>query len=503
MESKGVPGRVHVSRKTYERVYDNFEFEEIKGLEVKPGVLMNTYLLKEAHHDVSHLAQMDQSFELLFSKVNLLDPEVYSFKNIMMDAQFVTLFKEFLSGTAVLDMLVFFLAVMEYKENSSTPVRYGMAKHLVREYLAETAPKRLKFKYMKNAFGPFQIKYGEANEDNCPTELFDNFLNLCQKSLKQEIPNFIKSKNFSKFIEQKRKNPDSLKICIKKDGESSTNEEEDEKEFILFCQKCGTEIINLENHRFNDWEFGYRKEILLDMNQWRNIFEVSGGKTYFSPIETHNHLSNSRRHVQVKYVYTMNCSHVELFNAWIDSQSFGTRFDHLVSSNKVDFVKVGKYAHAVCHEIYKMKYLHQSKRELVHAYCCKYDFQKDTYMCISRSINNPKVPENSKYVRAEIKTAFYVEKVTDSSCRYYYSMIFDPMGWLKPEYYHESIYKETPQNNFHLKLLQLVDTRAKEGKLKPEGPLVDSLQYYMNYCKKDAALIPENTNQPQEDKIMI
>ncbi|KAG2379256.1 hypothetical protein C9374_007395 [Naegleria lovaniensis] len=505
MESKGFPGRIQVSRKMYERVYDIFEFDEIKGVEIKPSVVMTTYLLKEKHHDIAsfHVGS-DQSFEKMFSKVNLHEPTSYNFKKLIMDSTFTSLYKEYLSGSAFLDMLVFYQHAMEYTNNASTPVRFGISKQLVKEYLAETAPKRLKFKFMRNAFGPFQLKFQECTEDNCPTDLFENFTILCMKHLKEEFANFLKSNNFAKFLDQKRKNPESLKACLRGENDSSTTDEEDEKEFLLFCQKCGTEIINKENHRFNDWEFNHRSEILYDMNQWRKIFEISGGATYFSPPETHNHLSNSRRHVQVKYVYEMNCSHEELFYAWIDEDSFSTRFEKIISSVKIDFVKVAKYAHAVFHEIYKMKYLHQTKRELVHAYCCRYDPTKDVYMCVTRSINNAKVPETDKYVRAEIKTAFLVEKVTDSKCRYYYSVIFDPMGWLKPEYYHESIYKETPQNNFHMKLLKLVDKRSKEGRSIPKGPLFDSLTYYINQTqqekKKKTLNITkeENVEDPQQ-----
>lgn len=51
MESTGVPGRVQVSRTTYERVHDlGFEFEEREGIQVKGKGLMKTYLLAAKHH---------------------------------------------------------------------------------------------------------------------------------------------------------------------------------------------------------------------------------------------------------------------------------------------------------------------------------------------------------------------------------------------------------------------------------------------------------------------
>ncbi|EFC50877.1 predicted protein [Naegleria gruberi] len=392
------------------------------------------------------------------------------------------------------DILAFYLHAIEYKDNASSPVRFGIAKHLVKEYLAENAPKRLKFKYMKNAFGPFQIKFNECNEDNCPVDLFENFYNLSVRALKHEFPSFVKSKIFSKFLEQKKRNPEQLRSYMKGEGESSSADEDDEKEFILFCEKCGTEIINLENHRFNDWEFDNRKELLQDLNQWRVIFETSGGKTYFAPEVSHNHLSNSRRHVQIKYIYDMNCTHHELFNAWIDHDSYGTRIDHLIQSQQIDFVKVGKYAHTVCHEIFKMPFPHKN-RELVHAYSCQYDRKEEVYLCISRSINNPKMPIN-KY-RAEIKTAFMVKRLTDTSCRYYYSIIFDPMGsWLKPEWYHKNSYRETQQECFHVKLVKFVDKKQKEGRISnPSGPIVESLNYYL---QQEEARLKKKSLKKQE-----
>ena len=50
MESTGIPGRVHVTRQTYERVYDLFEFDERKGVEVPGKGMLTTYVLKEKHH---------------------------------------------------------------------------------------------------------------------------------------------------------------------------------------------------------------------------------------------------------------------------------------------------------------------------------------------------------------------------------------------------------------------------------------------------------------------
>ena len=48
MESTGIPGRVQISRSTYERVHDLFEFEERHDIEVKGKGTMTTYVLKES-----------------------------------------------------------------------------------------------------------------------------------------------------------------------------------------------------------------------------------------------------------------------------------------------------------------------------------------------------------------------------------------------------------------------------------------------------------------------
>jgi len=50
MESTGVPGRIQVSRTTYERVHDlGYKFKE-KEVEVKGKGIMKTYLLSKKHH---------------------------------------------------------------------------------------------------------------------------------------------------------------------------------------------------------------------------------------------------------------------------------------------------------------------------------------------------------------------------------------------------------------------------------------------------------------------
>ncbi|EFC40737.1 predicted protein [Naegleria gruberi] len=51
MESTGVPGRIHMSRSTYERVHDlGFKFEERDEIMVKGKGKMKTYLLHSKHH---------------------------------------------------------------------------------------------------------------------------------------------------------------------------------------------------------------------------------------------------------------------------------------------------------------------------------------------------------------------------------------------------------------------------------------------------------------------
>lgn len=47
MESSGVPGRIQLSRQTYERVHDLFEFEE-REIEVKGKV--SSFLISELHN---------------------------------------------------------------------------------------------------------------------------------------------------------------------------------------------------------------------------------------------------------------------------------------------------------------------------------------------------------------------------------------------------------------------------------------------------------------------
>src|SRR3989338_9968561 len=50
MESTSLPGRIQISRSTYGRIYDLFEFEE-RSVEVKGKGTCLTYLLKHKHHE--------------------------------------------------------------------------------------------------------------------------------------------------------------------------------------------------------------------------------------------------------------------------------------------------------------------------------------------------------------------------------------------------------------------------------------------------------------------
>ena len=63
MESNSQPGRIHLSRSTYERVYDlDFEFEERK-IEIK-GKPTQSYFLSAKHHAKSHISKAEQQHVL-------------------------------------------------------------------------------------------------------------------------------------------------------------------------------------------------------------------------------------------------------------------------------------------------------------------------------------------------------------------------------------------------------------------------------------------------------
>ncbi|EFC48304.1 predicted protein [Naegleria gruberi] len=71
MESTSLPGRIQISRSTYGRVYDLFEFEE-RLIEVKGKGECQTYLLKEKHHEnpiaLNNMAQVEDNDHLEVSQ---------------------------------------------------------------------------------------------------------------------------------------------------------------------------------------------------------------------------------------------------------------------------------------------------------------------------------------------------------------------------------------------------------------------------------------------------
>src|SRR3989338_4793600 len=90
MESTGIPGKIQVTRQTYERVYDIFEFDERKGVEIKGKGQITTYILKEKHYqhpipnerDISleemskQLRKGVESFDIAIPTMNVEEPMV-------------------------------------------------------------------------------------------------------------------------------------------------------------------------------------------------------------------------------------------------------------------------------------------------------------------------------------------------------------------------------------------------------------------------------------------
>ena len=69
MESTGLPGRIQISRETYERVHDIFEFEQ-REIEAKGKGKMKTYVLKEKYHQsTNQSAEKSEVTEVLCQRL--------------------------------------------------------------------------------------------------------------------------------------------------------------------------------------------------------------------------------------------------------------------------------------------------------------------------------------------------------------------------------------------------------------------------------------------------
>ncbi|KAF0973578.1 hypothetical protein FDP41_008282 [Naegleria fowleri] len=474
-------------------------------------------LLQQFKHE---LKQEDDISKMLL-QIDLTQPHNYRFHKLITDHTFLSKMKDYLSVNSNQNMIIFYETVQEFKMINSNSERFQMAEQIVDHFLNDDSSHKLKF--MKLAYGPFRVKFKECSPEHCPKDIFLNLETLALQNLKEEVfPKFIRSKLFIKYIERKKQTDPTFLVRFVKseltngdklsDDTSSTDyvsnsrmamsntgsysndhnvssesdevidvEDYDVKENTKICPKCGTELIDLDNYVFTDKEFQKAIENLHDMNQWRLLHEAGSGRTYASPELLHNHLSNSRRHTQVKYVGEMDCSSHAMFNMWVDPDYIQSREAHLDSSKQLDFIRNGKYAAVIELEILKMKFPHQN-REFVHAYCCRFDEEEQRYLCISRSVNHPKAPINNKYVRGEVKTAFLVERISDVKCRYYYAVTADFGGWLDPDYYYKMVRKDTQY--VHQNLEKLVHQREQFGKKRPEkGGLIQSLDYYLS--KKD------------------
>ena len=93
MESTGVPGRIQISRETYERVHDLYEFET-REIEAKGKGKLKTYLLKEKHHqNTSPSSERNAVTELLverlklFSSANVQTKKLFSKEDENQDLQ--------------------------------------------------------------------------------------------------------------------------------------------------------------------------------------------------------------------------------------------------------------------------------------------------------------------------------------------------------------------------------------------------------------------------------
>ncbi|KAG2378952.1 hypothetical protein C9374_007590 [Naegleria lovaniensis] len=475
-------------------------------------------LLQQFKHE---LKQEDDISKMLL-QIDLTQPQNYRFHKLITDHTFLSKMKDYLSVNSNQDMIIFYETVQEFKMINSNSERFQMAEQIVDHFLNDDSAHKLKFG--KLAFGPFRVKFKECSAEHCPKDIFLNLETLALTNLKTEVfPKFIHSKLFIKYIERKKQtDPTFLVRFVQSEltsdkssddiasqdqvsnsrphalsnnntGSSSNDhntqdsdevidaEDYDVKENIRFCPKCGTELLDLDNYVFTDKEFQKAIENLQDMNQWRLLHEAGSGRTYASPELVHNHLSNTRRHTQVKYVGEMDCSSHSMFNMWVDPDYIQSREVHLDSCKQLDFIRNGKYAAVIQLELLKMKFPHQN-REFIHAFCCRFDDDEQRYMCISRSVNHPKAPMTNKYVRGEVKTAFLVERISDVKCRYYYAVTADFGGWLAADYYYKMVRKDTQY--VHQNLEKLVKQREQLGKKRPEkGGLIQSLDYYLS--KKD------------------
>ena len=125
-----------------------------------------------------------------------------------------------------------------------------------------------------------------------------------------------------------------------------------------------------------------------------------------------------------------------------------------------------------------------SNRDFVTAMCCTYRPNTNTYICLQKSVTHPKCPENSKQVRAKIKSLFIVERINDTRSKYTYQVVTDFGGFLGSDFYANMT--RDRGNFFHLLLARTVKARELSGKGKPEnGGLLESLDYFIAHSQSN------------------
>ena len=125
-----------------------------------------------------------------------------------------------------------------------------------------------------------------------------------------------------------------------------------------------------------------------------------------------------------------------------------------------------------------------SNREFLTATCCTFRANTNTYICLQKSVTHPKCLENSKQVRAKIKSLFIVERINDTRCKYTYQVVSDFGGFLGSDFYSNMI--KDRGNYFHLLLSRTVKARETVGKGKPShGGLVESLDYAIAHSQNN------------------
>lgn len=388
--------------------------------------------IQKMNHKIDYKYITEKIYDVEFNPAHF----VYDWGYLLDIPSTRSLLKDVCEKASSSEGIEFLERVEQYQIMKSSYNRYEEACKIVNEFLQDAAEKEVNVPgtLKQIFFVAWSSNDRPMNGSYCPANLFDYFTNFIVLDLKDNFLNVLI--NDSKFQKWAKENPQLLKLCVLG---VKTKQEILEDMKVDTTQRLSDQLLPCLNlPKAEKWITEKDLEMMrvymtnyLKTEFWKK-FRMEPGYT-FSVSVSPTVFDNNNRPIHL-LKETCVIPFKPNFIIWSLISKNSILFPTLEKIDLIDYFQIKEthsFACSICHLIFKSPFALFKQRDACLAFTLLSHDDGNIYLII-RSVNHPKVPETSSYIRSNIFFGICLEPYLESQTKVTYVHWADMNGSLLP-----------------------------------------------------------------------